>query len=35
MAESFNDAAAEIENFFKAKGATSDDNKLAIYGLFK
>jgi len=34
-AENFELAAEEIQNFFKAKGETSDDNKLALYSLYK
>lgn len=35
MTDNFDLAAAEIENFFKAHGKTSDNNKLELYGLFK
>ena len=35
MAENFDLAAEEITNFFKNKGSTSDDNKLALYAFFK
>jgi len=34
-AENFELAAEEVQNFFKAKGETSDDNKLALYSLYK
>lgn len=35
MSANFELATKEVEAFFTAKGKTSDDNKLALYALYK